>query len=385
MFIHRRKPTQYFLIVSIVVLTTFACTFITGNPSGAAPTEAVPPTGITAIPTLTQIPVSPNSLPMDNGLVLESATDTERDLSSYQVTYLEDLAYGFSGENQGEVDMYFGETRQFTIQLTSGKQPLVWATGWCAQGEETLKKNLENIQFEMAVNGQPVDLQQVYRSNNEHSWHTAGNYCLIYRILVNNWPEGTTTLTSKTILQESVHDGLTEHAAGELTRTYTVIRSGGAGQNNSNSGGPILGTQNETQTAINNGVKSITSLAEGTPFSYNGTTRYNVKLNAASGPLLWWSSGWCATDDKILAQNLGLIRFELLMNDQPVTLEKAVPYFYKNSDGLSCFSYAILVHGWNSDTTVLTSKIIIQAALNDGIDDYSAGDEFVRHIVINGP
>jgi hypothetical protein len=51
--------------------------------------------------------------------------------------------------------MYFGETRQFTVQLTTGKQPLVWTTGWCAQGEETLKQNLEKIQFEMAVDGQP--------------------------------------------------------------------------------------------------------------------------------------------------------------------------------------------------------------------------------------
>ncbi|MBI3173841.1 MAG: hypothetical protein HYZ25_08985 [Chloroflexi bacterium] len=381
---HRRKSTQVLSIFSVLALVTFACATVAGNAPGAVPTEAAP-TADTPVPTQTQALLSPNSLPMPSGLVLESAVDTERTLSGYQVAYLEDLADGFSGENQSEVDMYFGETRQFTVQLTTGKQPLVWTTGWCAQGEETLKQNLEKIQFEMAVDGQPVDLEQVYKSDNEHSWHTAGNLCRFYRILVNDWPEGTTTLTSKAILQEPIHDGLKEYPAGELTRTYRVIRSGGASQGNPSSGGPTLGTPNETQAAIKDGVKSITSLAEGTPFSYNGTTRYDVKLNSSNGPLLWWSNGWCTTTDQILAQNLENIRFEMSMNEQPVSLDKAFPYFYKSSDGLSCFSYAIVMHGWTSDTTVLASKITMLASLNDGMDPYSAGTEYTKNIVINGP
>lgn len=132
-------------------------------------------------------------------------------------------------------------------------------------------------------------------------------------------------------------------------------------------------------------MKSITSLAEGTPFSYNGTTRYDVKLNSSNGPLIWWSNGWCTTTDQILAQNLENIRFEMSMNDQPVSLDQAFPYFYKNSDGQSCFGYAIIMHGWTSDTTVLTSKIIMLASLNDGMDNYSAGTEYTKNIVINGP
>ncbi len=379
---HRRKSTQVLSIFSVLALVTFACVTVTGSAPGATPTEAAPTADI---PVPTQALLSPNSLPMPSGLVLESAVDTERDLSSYQVTYLEDLADGFSGENQSEVDMYFGETRQFDIQLTTDKQPLVWTTGWCAQGEETLQQNLEKIQFEMAVNGQPVDLEQVYQSDNEHSWHTAGNLCRFYRILVNNWPEGTTTLTSKTILQESISDGLKEYPAGELTRTYHVVRSGGASQDAPSSGGPAFGTPNETQAAIKNGVESITSLGEKSPYTYNGISRYDVKLNSSNGPLIWWSNGWCTTTDKILAQNLENIRFELFMNDQPISLDKALPYFYKSSDGLSCFDYAIVMHGWTSDTTVLTSKIIMLASLNDGMDTYSAGTEYTKNIVINGP
>jgi hypothetical protein len=44
MFIHRNKSIQYILTVSIIALITFACTFVTGNTPGAAPTEVVPPT-----------------------------------------------------------------------------------------------------------------------------------------------------------------------------------------------------------------------------------------------------------------------------------------------------------------------------------------------------
>ncbi|MBI5296805.1 MAG: hypothetical protein HY869_15100 [Chloroflexi bacterium] len=90
--------------------------------------------------------------------------NTKRDMSSYQAPYLEDQADGFLGEDQGEIDMCFGGTHRFVVHINSSKQPLVGATGWCAQGEETLKQNLDKIQFEMTVNGQPVNLQQVYKS-----------------------------------------------------------------------------------------------------------------------------------------------------------------------------------------------------------------------------
>lgn len=379
---HRRKSTQVLLLFSMLALVTFACATVTGSAPGAVPTEAAPTADV---PVPTQVPLSPNSLPLPSGLVLKSAVDTERDLSSYQIAYLEDLADGFLPENQSEVDMYFGETRQFTVQLTTGKQSLVWTTGWCAQGEETLRQNLEKIQFEMAVDGQPVDLEQVYKSDNLHSWHTAGNLCRLYRVLVSDWPEGVTTLTSKTILREPISDGLKEYPAGELTRTYRVVRSGGASQGAPSSGGPTFGTQNETEAAIRDGVKGITSLGEKSPYTYNGIYRYDVKLNSSNGPLIWWSNGWCATTDQILAQNLENIRFEMFMNDQPVSLDKAFPYFYEGSDGLSCFGYAIVMHGWTSDTTVLTSKITMLASLNDGMDTYSAGTEYTKNIVINGP
>lgn len=225
---HRKRSANYFLIAPTVMLVTFACNFLTPTSPTSTPTE-IP--SIIEYPTPTQALLSPNSVPLSNGLTLKSAIDTERDLSGYQVSYLEDAADGFLPENQGEVDMYFGENRSFTIRVSSSEGGgLVWTTGWCAQGKEALDQNLSKIQFEMTVNGQPVNLNQVYRSNNEHSWHTAGNLCVFYRIIVTGWPSGTTMLTSKTIISEAVNDGIKDYPAGELTRTYEVINSAGANQ-----------------------------------------------------------------------------------------------------------------------------------------------------------
>jgi hypothetical protein len=166
--------------------------------------------------------LSPNSIPLPSGLVLKSATETDRDLNSYQVTYLEDQADGFLPENQNEIDMYFGENHDFTVHVNSSKQPLVWATGWCAQGEETLNQNLGNIRFEMSVDGKPVDLDQVYRTDSFISFHN-GNKCILYRIIVNGWPSGITVLTSKTILDQPINNGVTDYPIGELVRVYTVV------------------------------------------------------------------------------------------------------------------------------------------------------------------
>jgi hypothetical protein len=223
MTIHRNQPTKYFLIMSMVALVTFACNFLTSKSPTSLPTETV---SAAEIPTPTQALLSPNSVPLPNGLTLKSATDTERDLSSYQISYLEDAADGFLPENQSEIDMYFGESRSFTIRVNSSEGGgLVWATGWCAQGQKTLNQNLKKIQFEMAVNGQPVDLNQVYKVDDFRSWHTSGNICLLYRIIVNGWASGTTTLTSKTIITEPINDGIKDYPAGELIRTYEIINS----------------------------------------------------------------------------------------------------------------------------------------------------------------
>lgn len=216
---HRSVKT--FLILSASVFITFACNFVNGD----APTP-IPPAE-TALPVATEVPtqvfLSPNSLPLANGLTLKSAADTEMTLSGFQATYIEEQAEGFSGTDQGKMDMYFTESQRFTVHVSAGTQPLVWSTGWCAQGQEKLNENLNNIQFEMLVNGQTVDLNQVYKVNDFRSWHISGNLCVLYRVIVTDWPAGTTTLTIRTIVSAPINDGINDYPAGEIIRTYEVI------------------------------------------------------------------------------------------------------------------------------------------------------------------
>jgi hypothetical protein len=383
MVINRKKLTTVLVMTSILVLVTFACNFISGGISRAASTETtVPPTETSAPP---QNLLSPNSAPMSSGLILKSATDTQRDITSYQLAYLEDLADGFLPANQNEIDMYFAENHNFTVHVNSSKQPLVWTTGWCAQGKDILSQNLSKVGFEMSVDGQPVDLNQVYKTENFASFHTAGDFCVLYRLVVSGWPSGTTILTSKTILNEPVDNGTKEYQGGAFTRTYEVINLAETNQapGRTISGGLILGSKAETQTALDEKAKTLKGASEGQPFTYNGTTRYDLTIKNPDLHLLWFQ-GWCTTTESILTQNLKHLKLELRVNDQLIDLNTALASFYTDSSGLHCVSYSIVMYNWPASTTVVESKLIFEELINDGLDDYPAG-VLTKVYVVNGP
>jgi hypothetical protein len=176
-------------------------------------------------------------------------------------------------------------------------------------------------------------------------------------------------------------NSLSSESSGNILTTPTAIIET---SKDFNSGDLILGSQPETLDAINSNVKSLTSLAKEGSFTYNGTTRYDVSLNDPNEKLLWLSNGWCAKDENLLAQNLKNISFDFSIDDEPINIENMAPRYYKNTDGLSCFGYTVVAYNWSTSTTVLTSRITINAALNNGINDYEAGKQLTWHIVVNG-
>jgi hypothetical protein len=366
-----------FLLTTTLVLVTFACNFISGKlpDTDTSPTETTLPIETSAPP---QSLLSPNSTPMSNGLTLSSKSETGQILGGYQATYLEDAADGFSPADQNEIEKYFGSNRNFTIHLNTHEPHLVWATGWCASDQDILAQNLKKIQFEMSVNDQLVDLEQVFVEDIRSI--TDGRYCHLYRTIVNGLPSGTTTLKSKTIINEPVNDGAKDYPTGELTRTYEVINSA---ETNQIQNSPILGSKEETQSAIDKQTKTLTSVAEVPPFLNKGTTTYSIDLNN-SNEHLTSSRGWCATAENILAQNLEHMRFELKVNEQPIDLKTILSKFFKNSDGLYCFSYSILVYNWPSGTTIITSKIVMEELINDGIENYPVG-EITKVYIVTAP
>jgi hypothetical protein len=381
---YHNKGIISFLITAILALSTFACNFIAGKSLNTLPTE-------TALPKETSTPsqtlLSPNSVPMSSGVTLESATDTERELSGYQVAYLEDFADGFSGANQGVIDMYFGENHNFTVRINSSEPRLVWGTGWCAQGKETLNQNLKKIRFEMRVNGQPVDINQVYRSDNEHSWHTAGNFCLFYRIIVSGLPLGTTTLTSKTIINEPVNDGIKDYPTGELTRTYEVVVSQSLPTATSSvSSDNILSIRLPTDVEISTGIPpnilaensiDIGLMSKPKTSVYYGKAERNKEYQL---PFFW-----CATSSSILNQNLSLLSIEFSVNDEKIPSEYVGAFKYNPDKNWSCISYATALRGWKENSQyTLEMKISLLQNLNDGKSNYLAGN-YIYKLIIDVP
>jgi len=148
-----------------------------------------------------------------------------------------------------------------------------------------------------------------------------------------------------------------------------------ASSNSSN--GLILGSSADTRRALDENIETLTKAAEEdypSEITVGETRPYTIHVAAADTRLIWFQ-GWCTKNDNLLNQNLKNMRFELQVNGQSIDLDnQALSYYYSHSDGLPCFSYSMVMYGWESGATTITSKIIIVNPINDGISEYKAGE-----------
>ncbi|HNB50745.1 MAG TPA: hypothetical protein PK530_02320 [Anaerolineales bacterium] len=220
-----------FLIPAVIVLMTIACTLGSGGsptevlemptalsaPSQTAQlaTEPAPTATLTlAPPTASPTPdmLSANSLPIPGGLILGNQDET---LAAIE----EQLQFLASGATEAVQD---GDNWYYTIQVDQAGERFMWHTGWCTTLDESiLSENLENLSFELSVNGQPVDLattvSNIYTIND--------NLCKMYYVVVYSWPVGTTILESKVRVLKTINDGMSEIAPGDTIFTYEVTRA----------------------------------------------------------------------------------------------------------------------------------------------------------------
>jgi hypothetical protein len=201
-------------IVSLALLPGLACSTVTRwltPPRVTAtpkPTELAPPALATAAPD------SADGVQAESGLTLGAHTATQNALAN-NTDILENVAEErYDSANLSQA----GETYPYTINLARSLE-LIWQNGWCTTRADLLAQNFEHITIEFLVNGEAIDSEQFL----ELAGRTAsGMYCQSYAMLVSDWPQGVTTLTTRVTFDEEIDDGLATYPAGTHEYEYTV-------------------------------------------------------------------------------------------------------------------------------------------------------------------
>lgn len=105
--------------------------------------------------------------------------------------------------------------------------------------------------------------------------------------------------------------------------------------------------------------------------SVPGVLTYTIPL--AKSETLIWAYYWCTTTKEVLAQNFSQIEVRFELNGEEVPLDRfAVAELA--SGGNQCRIIYTALSGWTSGEHQLTTKVTFKTAINDGMDDYPAGE-----------
>ncbi|GAB4499854.1 MAG: hypothetical protein OHK003_17470 [Anaerolineales bacterium] len=105
--------------------------------------------------------------------------------------------------------------------------------------------------------------------------------------------------------------------------------------------------------------------------SVPGVLTYTIPL--AKSETLIWAYYWCTTTKEVLAQNFSQIEVRFELNGEEVPLDQfAVAELA--SGGNQCRIIYTALSGWTSGEHQLTTTVTFKTAINDGMDDYPAGE-----------
>jgi hypothetical protein len=107
-------------------------------------------------------------------------------------------------------------------------------------------------------------------------------------------------------------------------------------------------------------------------FAKPGTLTFTVKI--PDDTPTYFNYGWCTTSEEILKQNFEHITVRLYFNDDELGTDVVHPVSYTRTDGLVCLDIGVLMSDWPAGNYKLESAVTFDEKINDGLDDYEAGD-----------
>ena len=139
-----------------------------------------------------------------------SITESKAVFDDFTVPLLESLA-----EEEPDITSQPGDTYRYTIEMEES-QDVLWFYGWCAETEELLKQNMENIELVFTMNGQTISLDKFGEDDESIP------ECMFYYALLTDWPPGEHLLTISVTFEEEINDGIDVYPAGTHIFEYQV-------------------------------------------------------------------------------------------------------------------------------------------------------------------
>ncbi|MGE5248728.1 MAG: S41 family peptidase [Bacteroidota bacterium] len=121
---------------------------------------------------------------------------------------------------------------------------------------------------------------------------------------------------------------------------------------------------------------------EASQFAAPGATTYMVPLNQSE--TIIWAYAWCAKDLPTVEQNLSSIKLKFVLDGQPVGLDKMSTYDTE-SNGRQCRLLYAALDEWPAGEHHLTTTATFTSTVNDGTQDFQAGDYVLEYTVYVKP
>lgn len=157
-------------------------------------------------PAATEVPTATSGLPVP--LVIEPANPTS---TTYPT--LQELIPNWIGS-------MVPASQTWSVSV-SRNQPVLVFMGWCATTPDILAFNLEHITYKLTVDGQPVDVNGLYKWDSQEP----DRVCQTWVGLVRYWPGTRHTIVATMTMDWALNDGWDDYLAGDYTDVYNITVS----------------------------------------------------------------------------------------------------------------------------------------------------------------
>jgi hypothetical protein len=115
-------------------------------------------------------------------------------------------------------------------------------------------------------------------------------------------------------------------------------------------------------------------------FAAPGTLTFTVRV--PPNTRTYFNYGWCTTTTEILQQNFEHIDVRLYFNGDELGEDVVHTLTYTRPDGLVCLDFGVMLSDWpQGEEYELEAVARFDERINDGLDDYDAGEYIYRYRV----
>jgi hypothetical protein len=112
------------------------------------------------------------------------------------------------------------------------------------------------------------------------------------------------------------------------------------------------------------------------------TLTYTV--NITDDKPTYFNYGWCTTTEEILKQNFEHIRISMLFNGKQLGEDVVHGISSTRQDGFVCLEFGVLMSAWAPGKYELEAIATFDEDINDGAEDFKAGDyKFVYNVTVD--